>query len=207
MTDRPRKSASRLDAIKHHPSDEEHLGMLERATFNISFDRKYLRPSLPVDFKYKSPVEAARTAVDTAERYLQAGIPGMACGGGPALYRAEEEALMGLGVELVHAQGCEFFGYERVWIDTFNLVMSSDRSLSMPAPYEHLGYGTARNTVFQCIRHQRHIEAATTRPGNVAPEFAFTLKEYENSGYTPYTWMLRSLEKGYQHISTPFEKE
>lgn len=155
----------------------------------------YLPGTLAQSFRTDTPLQAAISACTTAERYIRARIPAMACGGGPALYQAREAHLMTLGVQLAHAQGCEFFGYEQVWIDTFNTIMTADRSTILPAPYEHVPYGTARFTVETCLRHQRELEQGTVQ---------YTIDEYARTGYTPYTWMLEALKHGYRYVSTPF---
>ena len=159
----------------------------------------YRGPSLEVKFRrdYKDPLEAAKEAVATADTYCKAGIPGIACVGGPALYRDYEEILMDYGVELVVATGCELWNYEETWVAVFGAIMNQTWELFLPK-YPQVSFRRATLLVRLCVDHERKISRGDE----------FYIKRYEETETTPRESMHRVIESNINGLNPPYsEKE
>jgi hypothetical protein len=160
-------------------------------------------PTLEVKFRrdYKDPAEAAQDAVDTARTYMEAGIPGIACYGGPALYRDYEEILMGYGVELVVAIGCETWNYEIVWVRTFNAIMDGDLwKLDLPL-HPTAKFKDAKEIVERGLQHERAIDnwnMTTPREHKWASEL------YEKEGTTPREWIHFAIKNNLRYTDAQY---
>ncbi len=159
----------------------------------------YVGPSLEVKFRrdYDSAVEAAREAVETAEIYNKAGIPGITRIGGPALYDDYEEILMGYGVELVVATGCEIWNYEGTWVKTFDAIMQEWCSPLMLPKQPGSRFIDAIDLVNNALKHERAID----RNGSTSQFYA---DMYEEAETTPREWMHHAIQNNIRYFDAQY---